>query len=101
MGGTGGGVRSKGQKKVGVGGPQEMLKAKELKAKAAVMFGKGKGIFEPPTSARNKAWNAFARQAKKELGKSWNGIPTGDMIYGGGLSVKAKDLYYKYFKTLP
>ena len=49
----------------------------------------------------DKAWDEFEKVAKKELGPKWDGSVRGAHLFGGGLSKKAVDLYWKYFKLIP
>jgi len=47
-----------------------------------------------------KAWKDFETAARKELGNKWDGRVKGEHLYGGKLSKKTVDLYWKYFDLL-
>jgi len=72
--------------------------SKARAARASVK--KGAGPSGLKAKKRDAAWSAFEKTARKELGAGWKGNVTGDMLYGGQLSKKARDLYSKYFNLI-
>ena len=61
---------------------------------------KGGGVKLVNKAKTKKLWSRFERVAKREMGASFTGHVTGDMLYGGKLSDKAVKRYRKYFKSI-